>query len=399
MAERKKIAAIVSEYRPRSHADVIVSKFLRGFPIDEGWINPRVEIASIHFDQPGNSDLGREMAAAHDVPIFDIMIDALTLGGEKLAVDGVLSICEHGKYAWSEKEQYLYPRRHFIEQICGVMSTSGRAVPIFNDKHLSYNWPDAKWMYDRTQELGAPFMAGSSVPLMWRNPWLEHDGDELKETVTIGFHGLETYGIHALEPMQAMVERRKGGETGVSAVTCLEGAEVWEAAKRGEWSRELLQTAWNAITEKPEGLIEKLSPEPALFLIEYCDGLKSAVIILQRGIVSDWAYAAQNVSGDVMATEFTHFRGLDPMQIANAHFSYLGLNIEEMFLTGAPAYPVERTLLTSGILAAAMDSRYAGHQRLETDWLSTIEYDSYRELRWRPTSPHPTGASIEVWER
>ena len=104
-----------------------------------------MEIASLHFDQPGNSDLGREMAAAHGVPIFDVMIDALTLGGDQLAVDGVLSICEHGKYAWNEKEQYLYPRRHFMEQICGVMAVSGRAVPVFNDKHLSWRWQDARW--------------------------------------------------------------------------------------------------------------------------------------------------------------------------------------------------------------------------------------------------------------
>ena len=98
------------------------------------------------------------------------------------------------------------------------------------------------------------------------------------------------------------------------------------------------------------------------------------------------------------ATEFNHFKAIDPMQNANAHFSYLALNIEEMFLTGVPSYPVERTLLTSGILAAAMDSRHAGHARVLTDWLG-IEYESYRELRWRPTAPHPGGASTEVWER
>ena len=170
-----------------------------------------------------------------------------------------------------------------------------------------------------------------------------------------------TYGIHALEPMQAMVERRRGGETGVSAVTCLEGEAVWESARRGDWSRELLQAAWDAISEKPAGDVEELSPEPAVFLIEYRDGLRSAVLILPRGTVSDWAYAARAAGGEMTATEFNHFKAIDPMQNANAHFSYLGLNIEEMFLTGAPAYPVERTLLTSGILAAAMDSRHAGH--------------------------------------
>ena len=55
-----------------------------------------------------------------------------------------------------------------MEQICGVMATSKKSIPIFNDKSLSYNWQDAKWMFDRAAELGAPLMAGSSLPVAWR---------------------------------------------------------------------------------------------------------------------------------------------------------------------------------------------------------------------------------------
>ena len=172
MSVRKRVAAIITEYRPNSHADVIVTKYLKGFPTDAGLIAPRVDIASMYVDQYAENDLSRTFSKAHDVPFYPSIVQALTIGGKELAVDGVLLIGEHGDYAWNEKEQHLFPRKYFMEQICGVMATSGRAVPVFNDKHLSYNWHDAKWMYDRASQLGAPFMAGSSLPFFWRNPWL-----------------------------------------------------------------------------------------------------------------------------------------------------------------------------------------------------------------------------------
>jgi len=390
MSERKKIAAIITEYRPRSHADVIVTKFLKGFPTDDGLLKPRVDIASMYIDQFPDTDIGRSIAAEHDVPIFPSIVKALTLGGNKLAVDGVLLIGEHGDYAWNEKEQHLFPRKYFMEQICGVLATSGRAVPIFNDKHLSYNWHDAKWMYDRAQQLGAPFMAGSSLPLGWRNPWLEYEFETpVEEAIAIGFSGLDIYGFHTLETLQCMVERRVGGETGVAAVTCLEGGAVWQSSKDGLWSRELAEVACAPIENKPAGSMEQHCKNPALFLIEYRDGLRGAVLML-NGYVTDLAYAG-NVGGVIQGTEF-YLQNGEP----HAHFSYLALNIEEMFVTNAPTYPVERTLLTSGVLEAALDSRHQGYVCLETPHLD-IAYRSYESLPWRPYGRRPTGATLEPW--
>ena len=227
MPKRKQIAAIITEYRPLSHADVIVTKFMKGFPTDGGLIQPRVDIVSMYVDQFADNDLSRKLAAEHGVEIYPSIVKALTLGGDQLAVDGVLLIAEHGDYAWNEKDQNLYPRKYFMEQICGVFAKSGNAVPVFCDKHLSYNWHDAKWMVDRAAQLGAPFMAGSSLPLAYRNPWLEHELDApIQEAIAIGYAGLDVYGFHTLETLQCMLERRLGGETGVAAVTCLEGDAV-----------------------------------------------------------------------------------------------------------------------------------------------------------------------------
>ena len=212
MSERKKIAAIVTTYRPHSHADVIVTKFLKGFPSDDGVFDPRVEIASFYVDQFPYNDLSRRFAGEHNVPIYNSIAEAMRLGGIELAVDGVLLIGEHGEYAWNEKEQHLYPRKYFLEQICGVMATSKRGVPVFNDKHLSYNWHDAKWMYDRMKALNAPFMAGSSLVTCWRDPWLEHPKETpLREALAVSYSGLDVYGFHGLDTLHWRVEGRVGG--------------------------------------------------------------------------------------------------------------------------------------------------------------------------------------------
>ena len=394
MADRPRIAAVITEYRPMSHADVIVTKFLAGFPTDEGLMAPRVDVASIFLDQVPDADIGRAMGARFGVPVYDTIVQALTLGTGHLAVDGVLCIGEHGDYAWNEKEQHLYPRRYFMEQICGVMATSGRSVPVFNDKHLAYAWDNAHWIYQRMQSLRAPFMAGSSLPVGWRRPWLEHPlGAAVEEAVAIGFSGLDIYGAHALEVLQCMVERRRGGETGVAAVTCLEGAAVWEAARDGRWSRDLAEAACQAIANKPAGTMEQHCAEPALFLVEYRDGLRGAVLML-NGYVADLAYAAR-VGGQVEACEF-YLQGHGGPLGAYAHFSYLSLNVEEMFVTGQPSYPVERTLLSTGVLDAALTSRHEGHRRLATPWLD-VAYQAPADIPWRPRGPRPAGACLDPW--
>lgn len=391
----KKIAAIITVYRPRSHADVLVGKFLQGFPTDGDLLPPRVEIASMYIDQTFEDDMSQELSERFNIPIYQSIVGALTLGGKELAVDGVLLIGEHGDYAWNEKEQHLYPRRYFMEQITGVMATSSRAVPVYNDKHLSWRWEDARWMADRAAQLGAPFMAGSSLPVCWRDPFLEHDLDTpLKEAVAVGFSGLDIYGFHTLEVLQCMVERRAGGETGVVAVTCLEGDEAWAHGRgEGAWWRELAEAACATVDEsgRESGTLEEHCDNPALFLVEYRDGFRGAVVML-NGYLRELAYAARHPSGAIEATWFK-CQGHGGETGAYAHFSYMGLNIEEMFVTGQAQYPVERTLLASGVLEAALTSRHEGHVRLETPWLD-VSYRSFKQLPFRPTAPSPTGACL-----
>ena len=64
---------------------------------------------------------------------------------------------EHGRYPRNEKGQTKYPRYEFFQQIVKVFRASGRSVPVFNDKHLSWNWEWAKEMYDTSRSMGFPF--------------------------------------------------------------------------------------------------------------------------------------------------------------------------------------------------------------------------------------------------
>jgi hypothetical protein len=192
--------------------------------------------------------------------------------------------------------------------------------------------------------------------------------------------------------LQCMVERRAGGETGVAAVTCIEGEQVWKLAREGAWWRELAEAACEPIKTKPEGVMEDLCKEPTLFLLEYKDGFRGAVLML-NDYIKELAYAARYPDNSIESSWFVASGQEEGVIGAYAHFSYLGLNAEEMFVTGKPTYPVERTLLTSGVLEAALTSRHEGHVRRETPWLD-VAYRSYESLRWRPTAPWPTGASM-----
>ncbi len=396
MPEGKNIAAIVTEYFSGSHADVILSKCLHGIPTDDGVMTPRADVVSLYLDQVSDRDIGRATAAAHGVEIYPSIVKALTRGGEDLAVDGVLLIAEHGDYAWNEKDQQLFPRKYFMEQICGVMARSGRPVPVFIDKHLAYNWHDARWMVDRAAALGAPLMAGSTLPLVWRDPWLEHAvGTPIEQALAVGFSGLDSYGFHTLEVLQCMVERRAGGETGVAAVTCLEGEAVWRAADAGQWSHALADAACATIDDKPEGAMTAHCQEPVVMLVEYRDGTRGAALML-NGYVHDLAYAAR-VGGETVAAAFLAQGHGDDHDGAHAHFSYLLLNVEEMMLSGKPVYPVQRTLLVSGILEAALTSRHDGGRRLETPWLDVV-YTAPDDIPWRPRGRRATGACL-TWRR
>lgn len=363
-ASEKKVAAIVTTYHRYSHADNIVTRFMEGYHVGGKSYPPPCQVASLYIDQVTDIDIGRPLARQWRVPLVKTPAEALTLGTGKLAVDGVLIVAEHGDYPRNERGQKLYPRRRFFEEAVKIFRDSKRAVPVFNDKHMSISWADAKWMYDQSRELGFPLMAGSSVPLAHRRPDLRpENGVDWERALSIGYGHFDDYGSHTLEALQVMTERRMGGETGVKAVHCLEGKEAWEAAKAGKWDRSLLDAALAKTPILGKGKVEDDDADALVYLIEYRDGLTAAAYMSPRH-VREWAFAGkQKGKAEVSACWY------ELVKPQRDHFTWQAHAVGQMMTTGKPTYPVERTLITTGMLDFLIESKVKGHKRIETPQL------------------------------
>src|SRR6185503_18869663 len=128
---------------------------------------------SAYVDQFPRGDLSRARAKESSFTIYPSVAEALRCGEDKLAVDAVLVIGEHGNYPNNEYGQKKYPRYEFFKQVTDVFKKDGRTTPVFNDKHLSWKWDWAKEMVDISRELKFPFLAGSSLPVTWRMPSID----------------------------------------------------------------------------------------------------------------------------------------------------------------------------------------------------------------------------------
>ena len=352
---KPKVAAIVTDYRNNTHADVICGKILEGFRQDGG-VGPELELVSMFTDQVNDGDLSRSLEKKHGFKITGSIEEAITLGTNKLQVQGVLSIGEHGNYPFTpDTKQHMYPRARFFKAITETFRKTGKVAPVFNDKHLAYNWADAKQMYDTAARMKIPFMAGSSLPVTWRKPQSVFPiGTPIEEALVYGYGGLEAYGFHMLETMQCVVERRQGGESGVESVQVLRGEAAWQASQQGRWSFELLKAAvaGSDIEIADEKLIAQVrSPNSAVYLMKYRDKIPVTGAMIP-GVGGQFSLAMKLPDQEDPFVSWFQLEDKKPY----GHFEYLLRAIEEMFQTGKPSYPVERTLLTTGILDRVMHS-------------------------------------------
>ncbi|MGO9895024.1 MAG: hypothetical protein ACLPX8_12520 [Bryobacteraceae bacterium] len=387
----KRIAIVATIFRLQSHAQHIGDRFIVGYPFAGEWHKPNTQVVSMYVDQKPANDLSGDRARDFGFEVYPTIAGAMCCGGSRLAVDAVLIIGEHGEYPRNEKGQVLYPRYEFFDQVAKVFEAGGRAVPVYNDKALSYSFEKARTMRDTARRLKFPMLAGSSLPVTWRLPELELPlGCEIDDALMVGTGGSDAMDFHALEAMQCMLERRKGGERGVKSVQLIEGDAVWQAGEQGRWSKDLLRSALSrsdnlkGLTETDgrtqdmvgTGVLPTLVKDPWAYFIEYRDGLKATLLMLTDA-VGDFNFAVKlKGQAEIQATQF--FLSPDP----NVTYSAcLASKIERMIETGVAPYAVERTLLVSGILESCLDSRVKGHALVETPHLA-VAYQAPRESQF-----------------
>jgi hypothetical protein len=390
----RRVALVISEVRKYSHGQHFLDRFLGGY----GWHGehhyPPTEVAGVYVDQFPEGDLARERCERFGVRLFPTLEEALTGGRSRLAVDGVVLVVEHGKYPDNEKGQRLYPRYPFFKRVVRVFEEGGRAVPVFNDKHLSTDWDQCVEMVADSRRLGFPFLAGSSLPVTWRIPDLELPLDTpLGESLCACYGGVDSYDFHGLETAQCMSERRRGGEVGVKSVQALKGPRLWSAIRDREISRRLLFAALSRshTCRVPAGFtvlppqvdwLQELCPDAIGYFMEHHDGFRTTMLLL-NGLIQDFNYAGFIPSRNQIHT-CQMYLPMPPSRSSLADFfNPLVNNIEVMLRTRRAPYPIERTLLTSGMTLFNVESLHRGGIEVPTPGMNIAYHAPRASHHWR----------------
>lgn len=367
-----KIAIIATVWFPLSHADVIATRWVKPFPTDErcGWSKPRSHIASAYIEQKPHNDIGVSFCEENGIHLAGSIADALTLGTDHLAVDGVLLIGEHGEYPENEFGQKLYPRKRLFDSIAEVFRMTGKSVPVFNDKHFSWSFTESCEMLETAARLGFCLYGGSSLPHCPTLPELLLDEQEISAVVALFHGGAEAYGYHSMEFIQALIEKRRDGERGVRRVRSLKERAAKDIILSGEISHDLLLPALINQGYPDDGAIIPFIMHrvegPMVFQIEHLDGVIVSHILLPK-FVSNWAVSIGLRSQEVCTCQVDPGRGsADFFQ----NFAFLNAKLDRFFETGMPPNSPLRTHLVTGVLEASLHALKAKGEWQETSHLA-----------------------------
>lgn len=350
-----RIAVVTTAFIPVSHAAVIVRRWIDPLPSDADyeWPGPRTRLASLFVMQETGGEKGIAACAQHGIRICCSVGEALTLGTDSLAVDAVMLIGEHGEFPRNELGQKLYPRKQLLDEVLAVFARAGKSVPLFFDKHFSWDPAAARGMYWTLEDRRIRWFGGSSLPYCPFVPAVEVPRDAVFEEVVMTTWGqMEDYLFHAVEALASLVEKRWGGETGVASVTAWNGQAAWEAADRGEFSAELLDAALLSISVEVADAFRARGREIEIFQLRFRDGLKATIVRLD-GLIRKWAVGCR-IAGQEKPLAGALLAG--GAELFYPHFARFSRRIEDFFLGAPSPAPGTRLYLTTLACAFCMQA-------------------------------------------
>ncbi|MEE3370540.1 MAG: hypothetical protein VX346_14470 [Planctomycetota bacterium] len=388
--KRKRVAIVGASWRREEPTMHLAERLLAGYPYAGKWQRPPVDIVAVCMQQRPDDDLTEARAAEFGFGTYPTVAAALRCGGTHLAVDGVLLI-DAAVAGRSDRQ----PRRgttaaSLLRQVVDVFQQEERAVPVFNYHQLGEGWDGAGGISEPAQRLEFPLLAGSVLPVTWRLPALELPLECVVEEALIVGGAPDPADYQALDALQCMVERRRGGETGVATVEVLRGDAVWAAAEQQRWSHSLLEAALSRsdimmgenVHPKDmanNGEVPRLVKSPAAYCIEYLDGLRATVLNF-HGAVGDYTFAAR-IQGtrQLQSTQF-----LLPVHRDGLAASCLVHQIVEMLMRGTSPRPLERSQLVTGLWRRCRSAWGAGQSARATPELR-IRYRAPRSSQFCQT--------------
>lgn len=376
-----KVAILTPVYWPNCSAHWMTRKILRGWR-EDGGAGPDMELVAVALGDEAYRSVAE--GACRGIPVVSTIAEA-TLSGLALAVDGILLCCGQGRFERNGKGQHLLPHAAYWHEIQQSFFLGGAVCPVFSANLIASTWDDAKLICDRAQTYSIPLLSGSCYPLSYRDNDLPV-GATVSQAVAISSshagnrEDFEHFAKHSLESLQCQLERRAGGETGVVAVACFAGSDLWQKFDQRSGPKSALESTLSRLPQTKGGdyrAATAANPQAAVIAIEYADGTRAAV--LQADGFNDAKFER-----DIILAIQT---GAGPVRIRNhvdpgfpeLHYAAQLKAVEQFFQTGVSPVPVERTLLCNGILDAAMRSRAAGGARVTTPELA-IAYAAPKEL-------------------
>lgn len=356
-AGHKRIAFIVDSWYQHSHADVIGKRFLEGYRVGDKVHPSPLTVASVYPDAPYPGDQTRTLAARYGFRVAASVAEALLEDPRsptpRLAADGVV-IATREDVPGSGQRQSPNRRLQVVREVVRILDQTGARVPIFIDKQLAGDWSDSQAIVSEAARRGIPLMGGSVLPYVPLDRPIRTGRVDVG--VVIASVPYWAFAFHAAELLQGLMEQRGPRETGISEIREV-GPAYWSLPDRNRWGGRvfdaLVTSARTGSGPVPSASFR--SDGGHILLIQYADGARAVLALIPRTIDdSEFLLGAQYADG-TMATG-----GLVLQKAPFDHFGYLVHALVELYTTGRPQVPVERTLLTTGIVLLGQRSGETG---------------------------------------